>query len=233
MSEYGIKIKNFEAATIFGCNIGTRDRLESTDAMLTNSLFLDFLKENGLNIWKESSTRDVICLAFGYGAPSYDKDKKTHQNAIKNIKKDDKLTNEENEKKIAIHELLLEKAEKNKDKYIEKNRNDLRILFYTEGVSITYKTYNNRGKIIKEETIYYKMLYRTPGKAKKGTCMFINENLYDKAHEFLYMGIELPKKNSPIVEIVAYASLITSFNTLVLTSLKEFSYTFNTSGINV
>lgn len=210
MSKYGIKIKNFEAATVFGCNIGTRDRLESTDAMLTNSLFLDFLKDNGLNVWKESSTRDVICLEFGYGAPSYDKDKKTHQNAIKKIKIDDKLTGEEKKKKIAIHELLIEKAEENKDKYVEKSRNDLRILFYTEGVSITYKTYNNRGKIIKEETIHYKMLYRTPGKAKKGTCMFINEVLYDKAHEFLYMGIELPKKNSPIVEIGAYASLITS-----------------------
>lgn len=210
MSKYGIKIKNFEAATVFGCNIGTRDRLESTDAMLINSLFLDFLKDNGLNIWKESSTRDVICLEFGYGAPSYDKDKKTHQNAIKKIKGDDKLTDEEKQKKIAIHELLIEKAEENKDKYVEKSRNDLRILFYTEGVSITYKTYNNRGKIIKEETIHYKMLYRTPGKAKKGSCMFINEKLYDIARDFLYMGIKLPYNNSPIVEMGAYSSLITS-----------------------
>ena len=117
-------------------------------------LFLDFLIDNGLNVWKESSTRDVICLEFGYGAPSYEKDKKTHQNAIKNIQKDDKLTDEEKQNKIAIHELLIKKADENKDKYIEKNRNDLRTLFYTEGVSITYKTYNNRGKIIKEETIY-------------------------------------------------------------------------------
>jgi len=54
------------------------------------------------------------------------------------------------------------------------------------------------------------MLYRTPGKAKKGSCMFINETLYDKAREFLYMGIKLPEDNSPIVEMGAYSSLITS-----------------------
>ena len=54
------------------------------------------------------------------------------------------------------------------------------------------------------------MLYRTPGKAKKGTCMFICDRLYKKAKDFLYMGIKLPKKNAPIVEIGAYASLITS-----------------------
>lgn len=40
--------------------------------------------------------------------------------------------------------------------------------------------------------------------------MFICDRLYEKAHEFLYMGIQLPEQNSPIVEIGAYASLITS-----------------------
>ena len=40
--------------------------------------------------------------------------------------------------------------------------------------------------------------------------MFINETLYDKAREFLYMGIKLPEDNSPIVEMGAYSSLITS-----------------------
>ena len=54
------------------------------------------------------------------------------------------------------------------------------------------------------------MLYRTPGKAKKGSCMFINEELYDIARDFLYMGIKLPEENSPIVEMGAYSSLITS-----------------------
>lgn len=210
MSKYGLKIKNFQASIIFGCNIGTRDKLESTDAMLTNSLFLDFLKDNGLNVWKESSTRDVICIEFDNGAPSYEKDKKDQQNAIKKIKKETKLTDEEKENMIAFREHLLERAEKNKSKYVEKSRNDLRDLFYTEGVSVTYETHNKKGEVIKKEIIHYKMLYRTPGKAKKGSCMFINENLYDVARNFLYMGIELPYENSPIVEIGAYSSLITS-----------------------
>ena len=55
MSEYGLKIKNFEAGSLYGYNLGIRDRLDSTDAMFTNSLFSDFLKENGLNIWKGES----------------------------------------------------------------------------------------------------------------------------------------------------------------------------------
>lgn len=210
MSKYGLKIKNFQASIIFGCNIGTRDKLESTDAMLTNSLFLDFLKDNGLNIWKGSSTRDVICIEFDNGAPSYEKDKKDQNNAIKKIKKDTKLTDEEKENMIAFREQLIERAEKNKDKYVEKSRNDLRDLFYSEGVPITYETHNKKGEIIKKEIIRYKMLYRTPGKAKKGSCMFINENLYEVARDFLYMGIKLPYENSPIVEIGAYSSLITS-----------------------
>ena len=54
------------------------------------------------------------------------------------------------------------------------------------------------------------MLYRTPGKAKKGSCMFINEKLYDLAKNFLHMGIQLPEEKSPIVEMGAYSSLITS-----------------------
>ena len=38
--------------------------------MFTNSLFSDYLKENGLKIWKEESTRDIICLEFNFGTRS-------------------------------------------------------------------------------------------------------------------------------------------------------------------
>lgn len=210
MSEYGIKIKNYQAANIYGYNLQIRDRLESTDAMLVNSLFLDFLKENGLNIYKGESTRDVICLEFGYGSPTYEEDIKKHKVSIKKIMNDTKLTDEEKADKLFIHTTLIEKAEESKDLYCGKKKDELRILYYTQGVDINYRTYNKKGICIKEETIHYKMLYRTPGKAKKGTCMFICDRLYNKAHEFLYMGLKLPKHNSPIVEIGAYASLITS-----------------------
>ena len=201
MSEYGIKIKNFEAALIYGYNNGTRDRLESTDAMLVNSLFLDFLKENGLSIWKEESTRDVICLEFDFGAPSYKEEIAKLEKKIKSC--------EDDEWKETLKKLK-DKCTKNKNKYKKVSKQELRTLYYENGVTIPYRTYNKNGKLLNEEIITYKMLYRTPGKAKRGTCMFIREELYDKVHEYLYMGIQLPQKNSPIIQAGAYSSLITS-----------------------
>ena len=201
MSKYGVKIKNFEAASIYDVNLGTRNKFDSTDAMLVNSLFLDFLMENGLSTRNGESTRDVICLAFDYGSPSYEDEIAKHKNKLKKL---------EDESKIAIENLLIDKAIANADKFCAISRDDLRTKYYTEGVPITYKTYNKQGELIKEEYIHYQMLYRTPGKAKKGTCMFIRDELYDKAHNFLYMGIQLTQKNAKIVEAGAYASLITS-----------------------
>ena len=210
MSEYGLKIKNFQAGSLYGYNIGVRDRLDSTDAMLTNSLFSDFLKENGLNIWKGESTRDIICIEFNYGTRSYEDEVANFDKIIKNIQKDEKLSDEQKLLDIQKIEFLKERAAQNKDKYKKMSHQEIRTIFYTQGVDINYQTHNKKGEVIKEEKIHYKMLYRTPGKAKKGSCMFINETLYDKAREFLYMGIQLPVDNSPIVEMGAYSSLITS-----------------------
>ena len=210
MSEYGLKIKNFEAGSLYGYNLGVRDRLDSTDAMLTNSLFSDFLKENGLNIWKGESTRDVICIEFNYGTRSYEDEIKNFDKIIKNIRNDETISEVNKEVRVQKIEFLKERAAQNKDKYQKISHQEIRTIFYTQGVDINYQTHNKKGEIIKEEKIHYKMLYRTPGKAKKGSCMFINELLYDKAKEFLHMGINLPIENSPIVEMGAYSSLITS-----------------------
>ena len=54
------------------------------------------------------------------------------------------------------------------------------------------------------------MLYRSTGKAKDGSCMFISQRLYKKARDFIYMGLRIPKHNAPIVEASAYVSLIAS-----------------------
>lgn len=210
MSEYGLKIKNFEAGSLYGYNLGIRDRLDSTDAMLTNSLFSDFLKENGLNIWKGESTRDIICIEFNYGTRSYEDEIKNFDKIIKNIKLDEDLTEDEKKDRIQKIEFLKDRADVNKDKYQKKSHQAIRSIFYTQGVDINYLTHNKKGEVVKEDKIHYKMLYRTPGKAKKGSCMFINEKLYDLAKNFLHMGIELPEENSPIVEMGAYSSLITS-----------------------
>ena len=62
----------------------------------------------------------------------------------------------------------------------------------------------------KTETMHYRMLYRSTGKAKKGSCMFICDRLYDIAHDFLYMGIDQDPEDPKIVEISAYAPLVSS-----------------------
>lgn len=210
MSEYGLKIKNFEAGSLYGYNLGIRDRLDSTDAMLTNSLFSDFLKENGLNIWKGESTRDVICIEFNYGTRAYEDEIKNFDKIIKDIQKDEIISEDNKETRVQKIEFLKERAIQNKDKYQKMSHQEIRTIFYTQGVDINYQTHNKRGEVIKEEKIHYKMLYRTPGKAKKGSCMFINETLYDLAKDFLHMGIKLSTENSPMVEMGAYSSLITS-----------------------
>lgn len=203
MGKYGFKIQNLQAASIYECNLGVRDNLDAKPAMLTNSLFLDFLIENGLHVWKEESTRDVICIEFDYGSRSYEEE-------VKHLRKMlDAVPPDEPDRMERIQNLIATATMRCKQ-YDKKSKSELRTMFYRDGVSVTYRTHNKNGDVIKSETIKYQMLYRTPGKAKRGTCMFICDRLFKKAREFLYMGIELPQENAPIVEIGAYSSLITS-----------------------
>ena len=121
MSEYGLKIKNFEAGSLYGYNLGVREMLDSTDAMLTNSLFSDFLKENGLNIWKDISTRDIICIEFNYGTRSYEEEMEHFAKKIKSIQKDENLSEVEKTQVIQKIEFFQERAKKNKDKFQKKS----------------------------------------------------------------------------------------------------------------
>ena len=70
MGEFGYKILNYQAGSVYAVSLGVRNNYDCTPAMLTNSLFLDFLIENGLNIHKNSSTRDIIGIEFAYGTRS-------------------------------------------------------------------------------------------------------------------------------------------------------------------
>lgn len=218
MSEFGIKIKNIEASTLYEYNNGVRDHYEYKDAMFTNSLFSDYLKDNGLKVWKEESTRDIICLEFNFGSRSYKEEinhlkkvaikARTEYKLAKSFKYQTQIQKKKN-KRQKLSQLFRE-AQLNKEKYLKHTKEDIRTIFYNDGVNVEYITRKKNGDIIKRETIHYKMLYRSTGKAKKGSCMFICDRLYKKAIKFLYMGIKLPKKNSPIVEISAYAPLISS-----------------------
>ena len=84
------------------------------------------------------------------------------------------------------------------------------------------------------------MLYRSTGKAKKGSCMFIVDRLYKKSINFLRMGIKLPSENAPLVEISAYAPLVAStivgrikINPKNILILKDVKSLFNRDVISV
>lgn len=201
-TQYGVRIKNFSAGQLYEYNLGVREYLPYTQAMFTNSLLLDFLLDNGLKVSKSGFTRDVICIDFDMGAKGYEETKKNIENKIKTINDD--------EEKVLSLEILLEKIKKKKDIYKKTTKENIRIEYYQNGVDIEYITRDKKGDIKNKETIHYKMLYRSAGKAKQGSVMFISKRLYKIAHDFIYMGIKLPKYNSPIVEASAYVSLIAS-----------------------
>lgn len=207
---YGYKINIYQAGSIEGVNQGVRDSYDIKKGFLVNSLFLDFMLNNGLRTWNDKSTRDIITINFNYGSRSYEEDMAHLRKSKKNIKNNSKLSEQQIQDKITKIEELEEKANKNKDKYQKYDRQSLRIKYYTHGVNIKYPVYNKKRQVISKEEIHYKMLFRSSGKAKIGSCMFIREELYDIARDYLYMGIKLPKENAPIIEIGAYSSLVAS-----------------------
>ena len=98
---------------------------------------------------------------------------------------------------------------------IELHTGELRDDFYRDGCTITWYTYDARtGERIKAsgKEYHYKMLMRSPGKAKEGNCIFIREDLWKKAMDFLTMGLydEMPNENADIVGMSAYSTLITA-----------------------
>ena len=197
---------------LYDVNLGTRDYFTYTDAMLNNSLFSEFLKKNGLNVYrkkqdvefsKDESTRDIVCLDFDFGSRSYDDEFKRLTKLL-----DTDISDEAKER----IEAAIEKVESRKDLYSEKKRGEIRNLFYNEGVDITYNTKNKDGSLKKQQTIHYEMLFRTSAKAKLGQVIFINSKLYKKAYDWLTIGLgnKMKKNNAKIVEMSAYAPLTTS-----------------------
>ena len=218
MSEFGLKIKNIEAATLYEYNKGLRDHYEYKDAMFVNSLFKDFMCDNGLKVWNNESTRDLICLEFNFGTRSYEGEIKHIKKIAKKVRLDYKKAISSKSKKLIDIQFnkknkimqLYDFANKHRDEYYQLSADDIRKQFYKNGVNVEYITRKRSGEIIKREIIHYKMLYRSTGKAKKGSCMFIRDKLYNKASSFLRMGIKLPKRNADIVGINAYSPLISS-----------------------
>ena len=203
ISKYGIKIKNFQAGALYQCNLGVRENYDYTRAMFTNNLLLYYLMDNGLKV-NNGWTRDIICIEFDYGSRSYEEE-------IKHLDKCIKIADSEHDiEKAEILKSFKTQAEIKKDLFNKKSADEIREIFYTKGVEIRHDIQRKNGKITKQEFVHYNMLYRSTGKAKDGSCIFICDRLYKKALDFIRMGIKLPKNNAPIVEIGAYSSLIAS-----------------------
>lgn len=88
----------------------------------------------------------------------------------------------------------------------------LREYYYENGATVTWKTYNKDGIVIKEDIIHYKMLMRSTGKAKDGDCIFIRDRLHKIALKFITMDLwdKMPTCNAKIVEMSAYSTLTTA-----------------------
>lgn len=197
---------------LYDVNLGVRDYFTYTDAMLNNSLFSNYLKRNGLNVYrpksdeefsKDESTRDIVCLDFDFGSRSFEDELERLTKLL-----DGDLGGESKDR----IEKAIAKVQERKELYSEKKRGEIRDLFYNEGVDITYKTKNKDGSIKKQQTIHYEMLFRTPAKAKLGQVIFINSKLYKKAYDWLTIGLgnTMKSDNAKIVELSAYAPLTTS-----------------------
>ena len=188
-----------------GKNMGVRDRYDYTPAVLHHSLFTRWLRSNGMTVDKNDEyTKDIICIDFQFGLRSYSEEKQH----LKSMRKD---AGDDQEKLKIIDDLEI-KVDQRKDLYKKISKDDIRREFYVNGVQIAYIQVDNNTGEITEEVINYKMLYRNPSKAKQGSCIFIREELYEKAYDWLTMGIgpKLPPHGAKIVEISAYAPLSTS-----------------------
>ncbi len=89
---------------------------------------------------------------------------------------------------------------------------DLRKRYYEDGATIPWKDYRKDGAV-KVQSINYRMLYRSTGKAKEGSCIFVRESLHKKYRDYLTMGLWDRIPDAPgakIVELSAYAPLITA-----------------------
>ena len=197
-----IKIKNISAGMLYDVNLGIRDYFTFTDAILHQSLFSEFLQNHGMQVTKNNYTRDIICLDFDFGSRSYEDEERRIVSMLS------KATSAEEKEKL---EYVLDRVRSNKDKYDPKTNDEIRDEFYQNDVTITYSQNNSKNKS-SSQTYTYTMLYRTSAKAKLGQAVFIKKELYDRAYNWLTMGIgkRMGDGAAKIVELSAYAPLTTS-----------------------
>ena len=173
-SVQSIKMKSIQANSLYlvnnyqedteGENAQKRPYLDLGEAVISDSLFADYMKHHGVVVNSRGRSRDFIVMKFDFGV---------------------------------------------KDSM---SATELRDYYYSNGATVTWKYHDTAGNVVHEETILYKMLMRSPGKAKEGDCIFIREKFYSKAIKYLTMDLwdRMPLENAPIVEMSAYAPLTTA-----------------------
>ena len=150
LGQYGLKIRNYKAGSLYGFNLGVRDHYDYTDAMFNKSLFYYYLLDHGMKTYKDESTRDLICIDFGFGSRSYEEEMEHLRQMMKAADTD------EARQRI---QYLIDRTTENKWKYCKKSKDEIRREFYVNGVPVEYKHTNRKtGKVI-TTTINYKMLY--------------------------------------------------------------------------
>ncbi len=179
--------------------------------MLHHSLFTDFLCKNGMQTDKDDEcTKDIICIDFQFGLRSYEEEIEH----LKYLKASADGIEDEDKKEKVLEKVryLQKKTEERRDLYRKMTKEEIREELYVNGATIIYTWKNRKTKEINSESIHYKMLYRNPSKAKEGSCMFIREELYDIAHDWMTMGLssKMSYDNAKIVEMSAYAPLSAS-----------------------
>lgn len=197
-SKFGLKIYNYEAAVLTEMQLGIRDCFSRTEAVLKNSLLLDFLLANGLQ-HSQGETKDVVCIQFNYGTTDY----RSHVSKLKKTLRSFEKIEDEKDRKQKVHsiELAMKHADKFKERFTKRSKEELRFKIYEEGIQIVYPD---------GETIRYFPAYRSAGKAKVGEVMCVREELFEDTLRFLRMGLELPDHDAKLVEISAYSALISS-----------------------
>ncbi len=163
----GLKIKSIHADELKDYLDCKGEDLKSNSAMLTNSLFLQYMMKHGLKYDKaNNSTNDCIMMKFKYGTDDI-------------------------------------------------SSSNLRVWFYENTSTVKYKCKRKKtddGQPCYLNPITYKMLMRSPSKAKEGDCLFIKESLWETAIKWLSIDLfhKMPTTNANIVAMSAYMTLPTA-----------------------
>ena len=131
--------------------------------------------ENGLDTWKDKSTRDIICLEFNYGSRTYRQELdhlykvalSSRKEYVRALSRRDSYAIQKTKDKCNKITELLEIARRNKFKYCGLAKEELRTKFYNEGVNVEYIFRKHNGEIAKNNASFDEiniMLYQRYGK---------------------------------------------------------------------